>query len=365
MAPGLSSSDTATMDTCTSPPAHVPPEPCFQRARNHDAQAQAASLSSWQQHYEQLGAGRFEGLLEDLRFDQLQVFRETTNRSVLQDGSARSGHVTVGLADFEGGRASFCGHQIDPDTPIGIQADVPFQLVTAPRMTLVGISIPSATLQALAAVVDGPDTTDANDSAWQVPRSCVLRALGPRRLELQRLTSSALALGAQAAVVLGPAAARRTLGLALADAMLQCFRPEHVVADLPTCANSRQRIVRLAREYMQAHAESVITVPDLCEAAHTSRRALQYAFEDLLQVSPITYLRCMRLNRARRDLLRQARQGGGAGGGGVGDVAARWGFWHLSRFAGDYRALFGELPSATLGQGGCCLSVEMDNPGQR
>jgi AraC family ethanolamine operon transcriptional activator len=92
------------------------------------------------------------------------------------------------------------------------------------------------------------------------------------------------------------------------------------------------------------------TVPDLCEAAHTSRRALQYAFEDLLQVSPITYLRCMRLNRARRDLLRQAGRCVGAGVG-VGDVAARWGFWHLSRFAADYRHLFGELPSATLGRG--------------
>lgn len=344
------------MDTRNPPLAHTPPEawsepwsePCYQRAHTLDAQTQAASLSSWQQHYEQLSAGRFEGLLEDLRFDQLQVFRETTNQSVLQDGSARSGHVTVGLADFDAGRASFCGHQIDPDTPIGIQSDVPFQLVTAARMELVGISIPSTALQALAARVDGPELAG---EAWQVPRTCVLRALGPRRQELQHLTASALALGQQAPTLLGPAAARRTLGLALADAVLQCFRPEHVVTDLPTCANSRQRIVRLAREYMQAHAESVITVPDLCEAAHTSRRALQYAFEDLLQVSPITYLRCMRLNRARRDLLRQASQGVGAGGGGVGDVAARWGFWHLSRFAGDYRALFGELPSATLGQG--------------
>jgi AraC family ethanolamine operon transcriptional activator len=32
----------------------------------------------------------------------------------------------------------------------------------------------------------------------------------------------------------------------------------------------------------------------------------------------------------------------------VQDVAARWGFWHLSHFASDYRAMFGELPSDTL-----------------
>jgi len=32
----------------------------------------------------------------------------------------------------------------------------------------------------------------------------------------------------------------------------------------------------------------------------------------------------------------------------VQDIAARWGFWHLSHFANDYRRMFGELPSETL-----------------
>ncbi|WP_408635108.1 helix-turn-helix domain-containing protein [Oleiphilus messinensis] len=30
------------------------------------------------------------------------------------------------------------------------------------------------------------------------------------------------------------------------------------------------------------------------------------------------------------------------------DVAADWGFWHLSQFSKDYRQLFGERPSDTL-----------------
>ncbi|MBQ0922131.1 AraC family transcriptional regulator, partial [Hydrogenophaga aromaticivorans] len=69
-------------------------------------------------------------------------------------------------------------------------------------------------------------------------------------------------------------------------------------------------------------------------------RALQYAFEEVMQISPVTYLRAMRLNQVRSE-LRQNRAAP------VGDVAARWGFWHPSRFASDYKALFGELPSAT------------------
>jgi AraC family ethanolamine operon transcriptional activator len=74
-----------------------------------------------------------------------------------------------------------------------------------------------------------------------------------------------------------------------------------------------------------------------------SRRTLQYSFQDVLQMSPVAYLRALRLNGVRRDL--QA-----AGDAPVGDVAARWGFWHLSRFAADYRRLFGERPSDTRRQ---------------
>ena len=33
----------------------------------------------------------------------------------------------------------------------------------------------------------------------------------------------------------------------------------------------------------------------------------------------------------------------------VTEVATRFGFWHFGRFAGEYRALFGEAPSVTLG----------------
>ena len=73
------------------------------------------------------------------------------------------------------------------------------------------------------------------------------------------------------------------------------------------------------------------------------RRTLQNATQEVLGVSPQNYLKAVRLNGFRRALKcrNPARES-------IGDVAARWGFWHLSQLAQDYRRLFGELPSQTL-----------------
>ena len=72
-----------------------------------------------------------------------------------------------------------------------------------------------------------------------------------------------------------------------------------------------------------------------------SRRSLQYAFEEVLGVSPLTYLRAQRLNAVRRAIKTAETDTP------VMEIAARWGFWHPSYFTASYKKLFGELPSAT------------------
>jgi AraC family ethanolamine operon transcriptional activator len=107
----------------------------------------------------------------------------------------------------------------------------------------------------------------------------------------------------------------------------------------------RQRIVTQARDFVLGHCDQVITVPDLCERLHVSRRTLQYCFEDVLGISPMQYLRIIRLNGARRHL-----RGNSSASRTVQDVAADWGFWHFSQFSSDYRKLFGQSPSESLRQ---------------
>ena len=51
-----------------------------------DALSSAPSYRDWEQHYLQLSAGAFEGKIEEVELEPLTVFRESSNRVVLQAG---------------------------------------------------------------------------------------------------------------------------------------------------------------------------------------------------------------------------------------------------------------------------------------
>ena len=97
-------------------------------------------------------------------------------------------------------------------------------------------------------------------------------------------------------------------------------------------------------DYIENHADEPPTVEKICRASGTSWRTLNYAFRDQFGITPKQYLQMIRLQRARRDLLRQGSDAS------VSETAAAWGFWHMGAFAADYRRQFGELPSETTRQ---------------
>jgi transcriptional regulator GlxA family with amidase domain len=108
---------------------------------------------------------------------------------------------------------------------------------------------------------------------------------------------------------------------------------------------ARPPTVRRAMELIQARAAEPLTVPTLADLVGVSVRSLQQGFHDYLGTTPLEYLREVRLARARDDLLAAAERDDGTS---VTDVAYRWGFGHLARFAGYYKHRYGELPSETL-----------------
>lgn len=102
-------------------------------------------------------------------------------------------------------------------------------------------------------------------------------------------------------------------------------------------------IVRVAEEHALARVGEHCSVTDLCRAAGASERALEYAFREVMGLSPMAYLVRLRLHRVREGLL-----AGTHGTTTVTAEAVNWGFWHFGDFSRAYKACFGELPSDTL-----------------
>ncbi|MCY4493418.1 MAG: helix-turn-helix transcriptional regulator [Acidimicrobiaceae bacterium] len=81
------------------------------------------------------------------------------------------------------------------------------------------------------------------------------------------------------------------------------------------------------------------TIAELASRLNTSRRSVEHAFRESVGVSPNRFRRLLRLNNARRLLVR--------GGHSVTEAAMDSGLLHLGRFSAEYRSLFGEQPSDT------------------
>ncbi|WP_109002382.1 AraC family transcriptional regulator [Streptomyces rishiriensis] len=104
--------------------------------------------------------------------------------------------------------------------------------------------------------------------------------------------------------------------------------------------------LRRAMTYCDEHAGEPLSIADMALASGLSVPALRAAFRAHLGTTPLMYLRRVRLDSAHQDLLAIAE---GRHDGTVTDVALRWGFVHLGRFAALYKATYGTVPSRTAG----------------
>lgn len=103
--------------------------------------------------------------------------------------------------------------------------------------------------------------------------------------------------------------------------------------------------LRLAIAFIDEHAARDISVADVAAAAHVTIRAVQIAFRRHYGTTPAGYLRRVRLDRARQDLLAAdpARES-------VTAVAYRWGFASPGQFTAAYQQAYGVTPDQTLRQ---------------
>ncbi|WP_296509683.1 helix-turn-helix domain-containing protein [Rhodoferax sp.] len=291
-----------------------------------DADEHAANLTNWEQCYDQTTCGSFHGLLEEIQLPGMQVFRESTSQGMRQSCCVWPDAMWFGMP-FSADVTRINGRTASGHSVLARPGHREFELVTPADYTIFGMVVRHDTLHSAACAL-------GFDMDWE--RLQAAEILQPSPAALKQCLHTLSALLQPEAAALDPNQAR-TLAL---EALLPLLDTSEVDAGVRESFSRRQRVVAAARDYLLAHHDQSVTVPDLCGQLHVSRRTLQYCFEDVLGMTPVQTLRILRLNGARRDLRRNPQAS-------VRDVAVDWNFWHFSQFASDYRKLFGYSPSAT------------------
>lgn len=104
----------------------------------------------------------------------------------------------------------------------------------------------------------------------------------------------------------------------------------------------QRRAVAIAQEYIRANIDQPISLPRIARDTGVSVRSLQRTFRAELDMTPTEYIRSLRLEIARAELLRLDTNAT------VSDVALSVGFLHIGRFCAYYREKYGETPQTTL-----------------
>ena len=304
----------------------------FRASQAQDADEHAHNLTDWEQSYDQITPGCFQGSLVELQLPHTQVFRESISHAVRQSCCVWPEAFWFGLADQTAdtrinGRLAGAGQiMVRP-------GHCEFELITPADHTIYGIVIQRDALVAAA------DRLGCQVDWAQLGRAEMMHVDAAARATCLQTLRSLLAQGA------GSALHQQASQQAVTEALLSLLDTSQVDSGVSKSFERRQRLVAKARDYVLAHRDQAVTVPELCERLFVSRRTLQYCFEDVLNISPMQYLRLIRLNGARRSL--RASSGAPVT---VRDVAANWGFWHFSQFSSDYRKLFGQCPSESRSQ---------------
>ncbi|WP_258235647.1 helix-turn-helix domain-containing protein [Dickeya zeae] len=299
-------------------------------SRSRNIAEHVVNIPGWSLHYKQLTQGKFDGQLTVLELEGIQLIRERTTQALLKEGHAvRNQLFTFPLSTPSD--AFYCaGHHIHRES-----------LLVAPSNALPELRAPEAVDLLLISVEDTYFPTifdDVDERTLHTPRLFPLA--NHDNLVRWRMLSDSIEASEgnnNRLTLLTFAAVRQAIKDTILIYLSEMIEPECAMA---LADSAKKRIVDRAREYMMAHCDSPPSILDVCKYAGASRRKLQYCFQETLGINPISYLRVLRLNGAHHDLLEGATT--------VQDTAYHWGFWHLSRFANDYRQLFGEYPSTTL-----------------
>lgn len=297
----------------------------------------AASIRAARTEMTVTGGGPFIAGVVDINLNRMWMQRFTETVARVTHSIHACGQAVISFRTQPGPPLFWAGVEMQPSCIMRHgEGQDGFQRSTGPAGWGV-VSLPiEAALSAEAATV-GCDLAPPRQTQTVIPPAAAME-------RLQHLHAAIARAMEDMPESLDNPAAVHGMEQSLMEAMVVCLGEANTQTD--TLALQHQTVImHRFRRALERHRDQPVYIPELCAEIGVSDRALRACCREQLGMGPHRYLLLRRMHLARRALLGSAPTQTT-----VTDIATRFGFWQFGRFAQEYKTLFGEVPSATLGR---------------
>ena len=306
------------------------------RFETYDIEEQGQAARPWEIVHRQMSPGNFRASTEYVRFNGILCYRQHWARRTLVKGATPSGFLTLGCSYTPETHVQWCGLELDTQNFALAHSASEIEYVIPENSDHWWLLIPYDVL--LRHINHAPRESklfgDTRHLVCDPESGRVLAAWIPDMIEKYRLHPELLEQEQE----------RKRLESKLLKMILQCANSD--VSDAQDISPHKRNLVFCrALEFAEGLLSDLpITVPEFAEEVGVSQRVLEVIFNEKLGITPKKFLRRFRLNQAYRELLSVPGKKFST----VTEVAFRYGFTELGRFAVEYKRMFGESPSTTL-----------------
>jgi AraC family ethanolamine operon transcriptional activator len=300
--------------------------------RFDDIDAMAASPLAWDQEYEQIGRGCFQGHLTQILMDRVQLARVIWSPGVLQSGTAPFGTWAFGLPLASEGSLHVRRRPVRAGELLAATSHDDVGFAATGRTDLMIVVLPTSLIDRWLQARRGIDkfNVDLPSPRWQVNASKMIRRATALSSLLHSLTTQ------QTSLLPGDGFSK--IEERIFDAILDMIPSAEIIEPL----HNRARIAREVLRVLKERLDDPPSITELCVVVGARERTLHLSCVEAFGRPPAALLAELRLNAAHRALSRPGKDTS------VAAVSAQFGFAHFGRFAGVYRRQFGELPSFTF-----------------
>lgn len=303
------------------------------RIETHDVEQFNESALPWDVVMRQVSLGPFHHQAEFLQVGGMLMYREKVSRRLLVTGATPTGFFAFGGPASSKRDVKWCGDTLSSQNLMFERSGRAVDFVLPDDSQHICLLVPT---DLLLSFLDEEIRTDMlSQSRHHLVNS---GALGAAFLNIiDRLIGKYLAQPELLNQELECRAIERWVLEFLVRCIYNCRKPAARLS-----VHARRQAFRRAIDYCRG-VSARAPVRDLAKEAGISQRHLERVFSETLGTSPHQYMRMERMNAVHRELRGADRESTT-----VTELAQRWGFTELGRFAGEYRRLFSVSPSTTL-----------------